>query len=111
MTNACAQDVGLEQLSEMFPQLQELHVGQLDAGFVPVPMTCAWGYGVSTAEAYHYDVDDLVAAGAPEPATVFSEDGDGTVNLRSLKVRPCRSCSVPARSGASAGSNAADDIG
>ena len=81
------QDVKLTQLSEMYPHLQQLHQGQLKGGYVPVPMTCVWGYDVKTAQAYHYDVDNLEAITAPEPTTVFSENGDGTVNLRSLQVR------------------------
>ena len=84
----CTQDVGLHQLNAMFPKLLDLHKGQLDAGYVPVPLTCIHGNGVDTDQAYYYDVDNLQAATAPEPTATVTDEGDGTVGLRSLKVQP-----------------------
>jgi hypothetical protein len=70
----------------MYPRLRKLHQGVLQPGVVPVPLLCVWGTGISTAEAHYYDVDDLRAISTPEPTTVYSETGDGTVNLRSLQA-------------------------
>ena len=80
------QDSGLERLAALYPRLRRLHDGQLAAGYVPVPMTCIHGNGVDTDQAYHYDVDALNASTAPEPKATVTKEGDGTVNLQSLKV-------------------------
>jgi hypothetical protein len=81
------QDVGLHQLAQIYPRLHKLHNDMLRPGAVPIPLICVWGTGIPTAKAYYYDVDDLKAISAPEPTTVYSENGDGTVNLKSLQVR------------------------
>ena len=49
------------------------------------PPQCA---GLDTDSGYVYPVDTLDAVSAPEPTAVSTKDGDGTVNLRSLRVRP-----------------------
>ena len=39
-------------------------------------------------QAYFYDVDELHIDSAPEPKATVTQDGDGTVSLRSLQVHP-----------------------
>lgn len=36
------------QLAAMYPKLLKLHQGQLQAGWVPMPMTCVHGNGTNT---------------------------------------------------------------
>lgn len=80
------QDVGLSQLSDIYPAVKDLHV-PISEGSIPVPLTCVYGTGVSTDAAYKYHTSELVAASAPEPESRTTTDGDGTVNKRSLSVR------------------------
>jgi hypothetical protein len=44
------------------------------------------GSGLDTDESYIYSVAHLNTTNAPEPYTVHSKDGDGTVNALSLQA-------------------------
>lgn len=79
------QDVGLSQLSDIYPAVKDLHV-PISEGSIPVPLTCVYGTGMSTDAAYKYHTSELVAATASEPESRTTTDGDGTVNKRSLSV-------------------------
>lgn len=55
----------------------------------------AWHAGLDTEVGFVYPVDSLQADAAPEPTVLTTKDGDGTVNLRSLQVRPASACGQP----------------